>query len=306
MYDIRRVLVALDLTEIDDALIRYARVLSKALSLDKIYFITVVKKLDLPDEITAQYPDLLAPVDESITERIRDRIEKIMGSEMSIPYDIDVLEGDITSQVLHWAKVKETDLIAVGKKTGSTNKGINGDKIARLSPCHVAFVPKRLPESISKVLVPIDFSDSSQLAVQLAVKISAQNEGSTVQCIHVYHVPSGYHVSGKSYEEFAEIMKNTAMKLYKQFISSIEDKGTEVKCEFVLGSHENIAKIVYSYAGKSDAAGIVIGSKGKTKVASMLLGSTTEKFIHQNAGHPLIVAKPKNKILDIFDAMLSN
>jgi len=229
-----------------------------------------------------------------------------MGGQSAVPYDIDVLEGDVTQQVLHWAKVKEVDLIAVGKKTGSANKGLNGDKIARLSPCHVAFVPRNLPEIVANLLVPVDFSDSSQLAVQLAVKICTLNPGGFVNCIHIYHVPSGYHVSGKNYEEFAEIMKNTARKQFKQFISSIDTKDIKVECEFVLGSHEHIAEQVFEFAGKCNATGVVIGSIGKTKLASLLLGSTTEKFIHNNIGLPLIVAKPKNEILDIFDAIASN
>ena len=241
MYDIKRVLVTLDMSAIDDSVIRYARMLSDVLSLDKLYFLTVVKKLDLPEEITTQYPDLLAPVDESIREQIRSNIEKIVGAKLDLPYEIDVLEGDVTRQVLHWAKVKEVDLIAVGKKSGSSNKGLNGDKIARLSPCHIAFVPENLPERISSLLVPVDFSESSRLAVELAVKICTARGSGQVQCLHVYHVPSGYHVSGKNHDEFAEIMRNTAMKLYEQFISAVDKKSIEVICEYVLGSSKQFS-----------------------------------------------------------------
>ena len=148
MYEIKRLLVALDLSEIDKSLIQYAQKISETLSIDKIYFVTVVKKLDLPEEISAQYPDLLAPVDESIKQQLKVVIEDVTGENMAVSYDIDVLEGDVTHRVLHWAKVKEVDLIVVGKKSGAANKGINGDTIARLSPCHVAFVTEKLPSEI--------------------------------------------------------------------------------------------------------------------------------------------------------------
>ena len=151
--------------------------------------------------------------------------------------------------------------------------------------------------------MPIDFSDSSQLAVQLAIKICKANGEGYVRCIHIYHVPTGYHVSGKSHEEFAEIMKNTASKLYNQFMSSINTDGIEVKCEFILGKQDRIESTVYEFASSTDVNGIIIGSKGKTKMAALLLGSNTVKFIHMNVSYPLIIAKPKNKMLDIFDVI---
>jgi nucleotide-binding universal stress UspA family protein len=306
MYDIKRILVAVDLSPIDQSLIRYAYRLSTVQQIEKIYFVSVVKNLDLPEEISAAYPELLAPMDESLKKQIHDTIGKTVGEKLSTPFDIDIIEGDTTKQVLRWAKIKGVDLILLGKKSTSDGSGINGSKIARLSPCHVAFIPEKMPEEHIHLLVPVDFSDPSKLAVELALKIAHANTHARVSCMHVYHVPSGYHVSGKSRSEFSEIMKKTSEKLYRQFIDTIDTQGLEVPCAMVLGDLDKVPELVNEHAAKHSNSGVVIGSKGKTKAASLLLGSTTERFIDIGLDHPLVVAKPKNEIMDVFDAIMKS
>ena len=134
MYDIKRILVALDLTEIDDTLIEYVARLSNSLVIDKVYFVTVVKQLDLPQEIAKKYPEMLAPVDESIKHTIKSMVQDQNGNSLNCDYEIDVLEGNVTERILHWIKVKNVDLAVVGNKGGSGDHGILTAKLANAAP----------------------------------------------------------------------------------------------------------------------------------------------------------------------------
>ena len=58
MYNIDRLLVALDLTEMDDTLIRYTSFIAKLFKADKVYFFHVADSYDLPEEVRKNYPDL--------------------------------------------------------------------------------------------------------------------------------------------------------------------------------------------------------------------------------------------------------
>ncbi len=60
------VIVALDLTQMDDQLIRYSAMISKVLPIERIFFVHVARSLELPHGIIEEYPDLLEPIDESI------------------------------------------------------------------------------------------------------------------------------------------------------------------------------------------------------------------------------------------------
>ena len=57
MEEIKRVLVAVDLTEMDETLVRYIARLSNEIDLDKIYFFNVMKNMELPDKIAEKYPE---------------------------------------------------------------------------------------------------------------------------------------------------------------------------------------------------------------------------------------------------------
>ncbi|MFY9941798.1 MAG: hypothetical protein WAK57_06455 [Desulfobacterales bacterium] len=46
-----------------------------------------------------------------------------------------------------------------------------------------------------------------------------------IYCLHVYSVPIGFYKTGKSYEEFAEIMKGHAQRDYMEFIKKADLKG---------------------------------------------------------------------------------
>ncbi len=70
----KSVLVALDLTEMDDALIRYAQRLSQVLPLERLFFVHVSQDLELPAELLQEYPGLLEPRDESIQGDIQQKV----------------------------------------------------------------------------------------------------------------------------------------------------------------------------------------------------------------------------------------
>ena len=105
----------------------------------------------------------------------------------------------------------DIDLVMVGRKKEKKGGGIVIHRLARRAGCSLLIVPQGVKESIRTILVPIDFSDYSSSALDEAISV-AVNSSSEVKIIaqNVYQVPSGYHYTGKSYEEFALIMKQNA------------------------------------------------------------------------------------------------
>jgi len=303
MYKIKRILVALDLTEIDDSIIDFVIHLTHKLSIDKVYFVTVLKQLDLPQEVADKYPEMLAPVDETVKKEIEFEIQRKGDEAVKAPYEIDVLEGNVTEKVLRWVKVKNIDLVILGNKSGTRGHGILTGKIAKAAPCSVALIPEVLPANLNELVVPLDFSESSKIATELAVTISNKNKDTAIKFLHVYSVPSGYHVSGKTYEEFGEIMKENAQKHYRQFISKVNLKGVKVSDHYKLQKDDQVAEAIYSFAVKQHASAIVIGSRGRTQAASFIMGSITEKIIHVNTHYTLIIAKSKKNTMDLLDAL---
>ncbi|MCG8307770.1 MAG: universal stress protein [Cytophagales bacterium] len=304
MEDIKRILVAVDLTEMDESLVRYITYLSNRITIDKVYFINVMKNMELPDEIIEKYPNLVAPMDEATKNEIKFTIDEEAGNQLNVDYEIKVTDGDATDKILKWARIKEVDMIVLGRKSGLDGHGIVSSKIVKLAPCTVVFVPEVLPELLKRLLVPIDFSDASKLAVEYALFIADKVPGLKITFLNVYHVPTGYHVSGKSYEEFADIMKQNAKDSFNEFISEFDTDGVNMVADFVLDRKNDIAKKIYQFALKNKSTAIAVGSKGRTQAAAVLLGSISEKLIMQNSQIPTIVVKQPRHNMRFLEALL--
>jgi nucleotide-binding universal stress UspA family protein len=304
MEEIKRVLVAVDLTEMDETLVQYVTMLSNQIALDKIYFFNVIKNFELPDEIVEKYPNVVAPQDEAARKEIQFTIDQEAGNQLKSEYEIKVVEGNRAEQVLKWAKIKEVDLIVLGRKSGLDGEGIISGKVVKLSPCSVIFVPEVLPNTLQKIVVPIDYSSASKLAFEFSLNLAKNIQGLKITCLNIYGIPSGYHTTGKSYEEFGEIMKNNSKDSFQKFIEYYDTKGKSIDAKFELDEKESISKKIYQFAVREKASAIVIGSKGRTQVAAILLGSIAEKLIQLNAQLPLIVVKQRRHNMDFLEALM--
>jgi len=303
MQSINTVLVALDLSGVDETLIDYIIQASQRTSIRKVYFLNVQKDLDLPDAILRKYPDLLAPKDEQIEKIIEDKISSSPYGKLNCEYELDVIEGNPTEKILKWVKIKDVDLLIMGKKLSFESSAVSSNKIAKLCPCSVFFIPEVMHEDPAEFIVPVDFSQPSKIALQQALLLRKQFPDLEIKCIHVYSVPSGYHTSGKSYDEFSEIMKENSEKEYRKFVGKLGKEASGVECKFVLHESDNVASQIFKYAIKEQASGIIIGSRGRTLAASIILGSVADKLISINTHLPLFIAKEKNSNMNFFEAL---
>lgn len=296
-----RAMVGLDLTEMDDILIKNTAVFVKFLGINKCYFVHVAKNLEIPREILENYPDLLAPTDESIEAIITNKLK-----ENNFPEDIEtevfVDEGSHPlDSFLRWAKIKDVDLIIMGRKDSLPGHGVLADGVAKKAPCSVLLVQEKRPIKFpKKVLIATDFSSHNHLIYEFAEQIT-NKLGSELVPLHLYEVPHGYSKTGKTYEEFSEIMKENAKNDFKKFVS--KHHHPELTCEMLLNDGKNPGNLILEFATKIEADIILLGSRGRTTSAAILLGSTAEKLIHVNKHLPMLIFKEKGETMGFFDAL---
>lgn len=299
MKNIKKVLVGLDLSPLDEVLIRKTVTLARRYDFERVYFVHVAKDLALPDEVRSSYPGLLAPVDEAIEKEIADKV-LAAGFPEEVSYEIDVKEGGPMENILRWANVKDVDLIIMGRKHDLEGSGTLAKRIALQSPCSVLFLTENMPDkTFQKVIVPIDFSSYSVLALDYAQQISPDPD--SITCYHLYEVPSGYTKIGKSYEEFAEIMRENSQKEYAQFIR--KHNLPEYDLRLAVRSKDNKAETILDAAKKDGMDLIVIGSRGRSNSAAMLVGSFAEKLININNELPMLVMKKKGENMRFLEAL---
>jgi nucleotide-binding universal stress UspA family protein len=304
MYRYKRLLIGLDFTDSDPSTIRYAAKISRMAKSEKAYFLHVVKSLDLPGDLARQYPELLEPVDESARRRMEELVqEHFAEANPATETIVEVREGNPLTEILRAANQKLSDMIVIGKRADYSLSRDLPEKIARKAPCSVLIVPANAPAMIQGVLLPTDFSDYSALALDVAAAFaSTASRKPAIHCLNVYSVPQGYHKTGKSYDEFAEMMRNSAEKELAAFLTGADTRNVPVKPRSILGS--DITRSIEEYIPAHGIDFLVLGVRGKSAMAAVLLGSTTEKLI-RTTKIPMIVVKKKGANQNLLEAILT-
>jgi nucleotide-binding universal stress UspA family protein len=295
-----KAMIGLDLTEMDDILITKTIVFMEFLGIDKCYFVHVAKDLAVPQEILDKHPELIAPGDESLEAAISDKL-KAKNFPSSIEVEIFAMEGNPLDTFLRWARIKNVDLIIMGRKETLQGSGSLAKGIAKKAPCSILMLQEKRPPSLpKKIMVPTDFSDHTEMIYNFSERICDDLQAELVP-VHLYEVPHGYSKTGKSFEEFSEIMKENANKDFKKFIHKNNHRNLE--CHFVLNESGDEGKLLLEEATKMGADMILLGSRGRTQSAAILLGSVAEKLVMVNNVLPMLIFKKKGETVGFFEAL---
>lgn len=301
MKNFTKAIVGLDLTEMDEILVNKVSKMVEFLGINKIYFTHVAKDLTLPDEIKAHFPDLAASADEAIKAEVKDLIAKAHFQE-GLEIEILVEEGKPMDTLCRWAKIKDVDLIIMGRKEELEGSGSLAKNMAQRAPCSVLFFTEKSKLDLpKKVLIPMDFSDHSVMTMQFAERI-VEEQNCEIVGLHIYSIPTGYYKTGKSHEEFAEIMETHAKNDYKKFIEKHDFKAFE--CIYKLKENGDEGRFIIQQAKEIGADLILMGSRGRTPSAAVLLGSIAEKLVNINNLVPMLIFKKKEENMSFLDALL--
>ncbi|MEQ8711593.1 MAG: universal stress protein [Cyclobacteriaceae bacterium] len=302
LYPLKRLLICLDLTEMDDVLIRYTALFAKKMNVEKLYFIHVAKSLEIPEALKKEFPEMDTPLDETLIDQIKPKIKEHINTD-EIEYQIGIKDGNVTENILKWSKIKQIDLIVMGRKKPDDGTGANPSRIANISLCSVLIVPNNPAPTLKHVFVAIDFSSYANRAVARALEFK-EKCGADVTLQNVYRVPKGYHYTGKTYKEFAKIMKDNSQKDLDVFVKKYDLDPSAFDYVTTLDDDDKPADKIFVEASRCGADLIMVGSRGRTTAASLLLGSVAVALLRYNFTTPFFIVKNKDQNLGFFQALM--
>lgn len=301
MEQFNTIIVCLDFSEMDATLIRYASAFSHLYRSKSIYFINVIRNFQIPEEVLSDIPDLYDKVREERIGKMKDVVYSII-EDTEKDHHFEILQGNTSKQILKFSVEKEADLLIMGNKADGKSSGVAVQRIARRAACSLLILPKNAQPDLKRILVPSDFSDYSRIAMIAALYISSRQHKSTEIIVqNVFSVPTGYHFTGKSYEEFAAIMKQRATEAYDKFMEDIDLHGQQVLAEYTLDEDEDPVEDIHLKAKEAEANLILIGAKGRSATAAIFLGSMAERLIQADSEIPILVVRPKGKTEGLID-----
>ncbi|WP_420319242.1 universal stress protein [Ekhidna sp.] len=295
---LRNIIVCLDHTNMDQGLIENACTLSKIAGTTQITFLNIIKDFNLPDTVIKEFPDLLDKALEERRNEIHGLIEKHF--KCDIQTKIDVRQGGETKEILKAANDFKSDLIILGRKKVSDS--VLSTRIARRSPCNLLVIPEGSKLKFDKIFIPVDFSDYSSLSLKRTLLLTKDLK-SKIYLQNVYNVPSSYRYSGKTYEEFAEIMKGHGNKDLEILIKKAEVQSQELLPVTTLDENGKVIDLIIDTASKKKVDMIVMGAKGRTATSAIFIGSKSERMIRINDSIPLMIIRKKGAVAGILETL---
>lgn len=305
MYKYNKILVGLDQTEMDKDLIKGAHDICKLSGSKVVFFVNVIREIQIPENLQKEFPDILDKAIEERKDKLRETInEHFTAEDVQVVVNVIVEQGSVTKALLKHTVKDGIDLIILGRKNEKKGGGVLINRIARRVGCSLLILPKGTKVDLSNVLVPTDFSNYSKSAMEKAVtlvrKAAKVNKAktSTSQKIvvqNVYQVPVGYHYTGKSFKDFSEIMKAHAKNDFANFSKSFNLENITLEQLYTLDKDDDIISDIYKTAKKVKSSLIVIGAKGLTATTALFIGSKAEKLIQVDTEIPMLVVRPKGK-----------
>jgi nucleotide-binding universal stress UspA family protein len=142
------------------------------------------------------------------------------------------------------------------------------------------------------ILVPVDGSTTSNLAIQEAARL-AQHQGKNAH-LELMHVVADIHLmdanSYINYDEMKEIETSIGKKILAQAQTLARQAGMAAEVKLLEAGGERIASILVAEATRWPADLIVIGTHGRSGFSRVLFGSVAEGVV-RTAHTPVLLIR---------------
>lgn len=292
MKNIQKVMVALDLSEMDPVLIKYSLFLGSLFpEIDEIIFVHNIKHR-FPDAVLNDVLKLDRPMASYVEEDIIDQVNNLLlNTDPGFTTRAIVREHiSTTDSLIQIANENQVDLMLLGKKNVYAGSGIVPGKLLRMAECNLLFVPETAYNQISNILVPIDFSAHSTTALEFAFAMKAVTDA-PVKGLHVYSLPQRYfpYIPVDEVKTSVEDHAKQAYQKFYKLYSELERQRFE--CTFTSNKGKSIAAVIATQALSQKADFLIVGARGKSPFAALMVGSVAVGLSNSNLHIPMMVVK---------------
>lgn len=291
---LRKILVPLDGSKTAESVLPYVKYLAKRFGSEvEVLGVGIGRKDRRVNRLLGDYI-------ESTTSNLRD--EKIDAAPV-------IIYGSAADKILSYSKQNDSDLIimATHGRSGVTRWWIGSvaDKIISQAITPVLLIPSKKQKaaqakkgdvSISKILVPLDGSDTGQAALD-HVELVARETNASVHLIQVISPPGAMEISvfgNAEWDSFFKAMQDAANDYLGSIIDGLKAKGITAKYDIVIGDP---AHQIIKSAAKDKVDLVAMSTHGRTGIARWVIGSVADRVLHGARMPMWLVRPPKMSII---------
>ena len=211
-------------------------------------------------------------------------------------FEVQVVHGDVTDQLLRFAARKKVDLVLLGHRRSRSARRSLARRLAMTAPCSVWMVPNGSAAKLERILIPIDFSDKAADALRVGSAIASLAGLEQAVALHVF-----FNQASVTYDEYDDILRENEAEAFRIFAARIDLHGVDVIPLFEEGP--NVAHTVNRIAVEGKADLVVMGTRGRSRSAAILLGSETDHTIMETK-IPILAVKHFGARLRLLQVLL--
>lgn len=220
--------------------------------------------------------------------------------ELDLTVKVEV--GSLLPAILHELSSGDYDLVIV-PLTNSENRNIVL-RLSRKSPAGVLAVPEGCQPPPSSILVGIDHSDLSTLALKWAEAFASLSEGEStrLEIVHTFNVPQSSRAArGIPPQQLKNHLEKLATRQLDEFL--VKTANEPKRWIQNLAESSMPGSFLADRANKSHSGLLIIGSHGKNAFKIALLGSHAADII-RSSERPVLIVKQKNQTLGFLRNLL--
>lgn len=285
MKKIKNILVALDLSAIDEKLITYASFLAERLNAENVYFVHNIKKYEISDLFKEHLKDI--NLDEVIGDELNDKVKEHFKAPAK--WEVLISEDPYSESLIKYVVEKYSiNLTIVGNKKLENGTGVVSGKLLRLLKCDIVTVPRSAQEKINTIWAGTDFSHDSRKIFRITQELQEGYETS-LKVVHVYSVPVQFSPYVSPEESGPQVKKHVQEK-YEKFIKKL-NYSEPIEPLILLGRESGAAKKILANTKTSDVDMLIVSDKGGNTFSPFAVGSVTEELFNSKLEVPLWVVK---------------
>lgn len=289
----KEVSIAIDLSNMDEVIMKYIHLLANQLNIETVNLIHVIPSILSPENKDIPMRNILG-LGFNLNQRIIDHIiassDKIFTN--GIDTEINLLEGNPYQTLINQVEDSDTDLLVIGKKIKSDFSGIKTLRVVRDFKGYLLFIPEDVSMKINRISVPIDFSDNSGRALKAALSIANRMKDCSVRAVHAINgIPEKYYLDLKTKRGIRTQMLSNAEKAWDLFLAKNEIKEDTVPIDFTGDMNATNARLLNDYFEAHNTDMVIMGAKGHTAFEKFLYGSVTENLVETISKHSILVVR---------------
>ena len=289
----KEIAVAVDLSSNDKTVLQYTKYLATKLNVEKVNLVHVIPSILSPENLDVKIDQLIG-VDFNLKGKIKDRLQAIAQPIFNngISAQVDVIEGNPYRELMAYVEDLDSDLLVVGVKSDSERSGITAQRVVRNFKGYVLFVPDNVAMGITRISVPIDFSDNSARALKIALSLSKKIKNCTVRCIHAINsIPDKYYLDMKMKNSLNHQLLSFAENAWAIFLEKNDLQKENIHIDYRQEINSTAGKILQDYFERQNTDMVVMGAKGHTAFEKFLYGSVTEALVDTCTKRSILVIR---------------